>query len=234
MKNSRRNQLVNSYPFFPPILFIIFKFYYFLTYFCYYWCILKILSLYCCLWFKFYVRIGNVFVVSCGCFMHLLLFGKMDGESCSEKCKSLYLYSDCSIHYWKSIKKTFERMKEKVFSSLLFLFSTVCFDSLWSLFQLQFSVGATCPCSGWSQTSEMISHKVKPTGTRDKIMKLTKQWWKCATCPMAWFCRSQPVYTTSRESPFSTAWPSPRLRSWTTTASKETALFAFAKHTWGT
>lgn len=57
--------------------------------------------------------------------------------------------------------------------------------------------------------------------------------WVSVTCPMAWFCRSHPVYATSRESPFSTAWPSPRFRSWTTTASNTAALFAFAKHTWG-
>lgn len=71
----------------------------------------------------------------------------------------------------------------------------------------------------------------KSTGTGHKMMTLMK---KRVTCPMTWFCRSQPVYTTSRESPLSTAWPSPRLRSWTTTVSKEAALFAFAKHTWWT
>lgn len=54
------------------------------------------------------------------------------------------------------------------------------------------------------------------------------------TWPMVWFCRSQPVYTTSRESPFSTSWPSPRLKSWITTASKEAALFTFARHIWCT
>lgn len=51
------------------------------------------------------------------------------------------------------------------------------------------------------------------------------------TCPTAWFCSSQPEYATSRESPFSTACPSPSNRSCTTTESREGALFAFARHT---
>ena len=38
---------------------------------------------------------------------------------------------------------------------VLFFICTLCIDSLWSLFQLQLSVVATCPCSGSSQTSEM-------------------------------------------------------------------------------
>lgn len=124
-------------------------------------------------------------------------------------------------------------------NELPFSFGTECLDSLWSLFLLRLSVVATCPCS--SQTSEMIL-KIQWLVCH-QVLKIHRNWlttwgnWtnnngRCVTCPMVWFCRSHPVYTTSRESPFSTTWPSPRVRSWTTTASNEAALFAFAKHTW--
>lgn len=48
-------------------------------------------------------------------------------------------------------------LHEKV--KLLFIFSSQCLDSLWSLFLSRVSFAATCPCSGWSQTSEMVLKK---------------------------------------------------------------------------
>ena len=66
-----------------------------------------------------------------------------------------------------------------------FLIQCLYSDSLWSLFQLQFSVGAACLCSGWSQTSKIIFEK--RVSWASHVKKIHKNWRQNAVWPVRWY-----------------------------------------------